>query len=196
MIIKYGALGHVMKIVAFVGMPASGKSEASHVAEGMGIPRVIMGDVVREEVRLRGLEPTDKNTGMVATSLREDESMDAIARRCIPKIHDLIDEGAEIVVVDGVRGIAEVNLFRAEFGHDFDLIAIDSPIEVRLSRVKQRGRSDDMSDLEGLRIRDERELGWGLGEAIESADVVIDNDGELSDFRHEIANILANIDML
>lgn len=185
-----------MKIVAFVGMPASGKSVASQVAEEMGIPRVIMGDVVREEVKLRCLEPTDKNTGMVATSLRKDESMDAIARRCIPKINDLIDEGAEIVVVDGVRGIAEVNLFRAEFGHDFDLIAIHSSIELRLERVRQRGRSDDMADLEGLRIRDERELGWGLGEAIESADVVIDNDGSLSDFRHEIVELLGNIDML
>jgi len=44
-----------MKIIAFVGMPASGKSEASGVAKGLGIPVVNMGDVVREETANRGL---------------------------------------------------------------------------------------------------------------------------------------------
>ena len=39
-----------MKIIAFVGMPASGKSEASRIAAEMGIPVIIMGDVIRKEV--------------------------------------------------------------------------------------------------------------------------------------------------
>ena len=39
-----------MKIIAFVGMPASGKSEAARIAAKMGIPVVNMGDVIRKEV--------------------------------------------------------------------------------------------------------------------------------------------------
>ncbi|MCZ7397335.1 MAG: AAA family ATPase, partial [Candidatus Methanoperedens sp.] len=52
-----------MKIIAFVGMPASGKSEASAMARALNIPIVNMGDVVREETAKRGLPPTDENIG-------------------------------------------------------------------------------------------------------------------------------------
>ncbi len=75
-----------MKVIAFVGMPGAGKTEASNVARQMGIPVVIMGDVIREEAEKRGLPPTDENIGGVASQLRKEEGMDAIARRCIPKI--------------------------------------------------------------------------------------------------------------
>ena len=75
-----------MKLIAFVGMPASGKSEAAAIAKKLGIPVVNMGDVVREETARRGLPPTDENIGGTGTSLRTEEGMDVIAKRCVPKI--------------------------------------------------------------------------------------------------------------
>ena len=176
-----------MRIIAFVGMPASGKSEAASVVRDMGIAYINMGDVIREEVKKRGLEPTDSNIGGVATKLREKEGMDAVAKRCVPKIND---SSSDLVVVDGVRGIAEVEFFKEEFGNDFTLVFIDSPIKLRFERILSRGRSDDMSDLNALRIRDERELGWGLGKAIEVADIVIENTEELDDFKTKIREIM------
>ncbi|HEX59524.1 MAG TPA: hypothetical protein ENF26_05205, partial [Methanomicrobia archaeon] len=50
-----------MKIIAFVGAPASGKTEAANVARELGIPVISMGDVIREELRRRGLPLTDEN---------------------------------------------------------------------------------------------------------------------------------------
>lgn len=176
-----------MKIIAFVGMPASGKSEASSVARDLGINVVNMGDVIREEVMRRGLEPTDANTGGVANDLRDKEGMDAVAKRCVPKIRD---SGSDVVVVDGVRGISEVHCFKEAFGEDFTLVSIDAPIEVRFERVKSRGRSDDMADIEQLRTRDERELGWGMKEAMDVADVVIENISSLDEFKKRIVQIL------
>lgn len=178
-----------MKIIAFVGMPASGKSEASRIAAEMGIPVIIMGDVIRKEVLKRGLEPNDSNTGMVATDLRNCEGMDAVARRCISQIKEA---GSELVVVDGVRGIAEVECFRKEFGKGFVLISIYAPIEVRFSRVQKRGRSDDMNSIEGLRHRDERELSWGMGEAIDASNVEIENNFTLETFRKDVIEVLGN----
>ena len=159
-----------MKIIAFVGMPASGKSEAARIASKMGIPVINMGDVIRKEVLKRGLEPTDSNTGMVATDLRK----------------------CELVVVDGVRGIAEVECFRQEFGKGFILISIYAPIEVRFSRIQKRGRSDDMNSIDGLRRRDERELGWGMGEAIEASSIEIENSFSLETFRKDVIEVLSN----
>jgi len=178
-----------MKIIAFVGMPASGKSEASRIAAEMGIPVIIMGDVIRKEVLKRGLEPNDSNTGMVATDLRKCEGMDAVSRRCISQIRET---GSELVVVDGVRGIAEVECFRQEFGKGFILISMYAPIEIRFSRVQKRGRSDDMNSIEGLRQRDERELSWGMGEAIEASNVEIENKSTLEAFRKDVVEVLGN----
>ncbi|AYK15205.1 MAG: dephospho-CoA kinase [Methanosarcina flavescens] len=178
-----------MKIIAFVGMPASGKSEAAKIASEMGIPVVNMGDVIRKEVLRRGLEPNDSNTGMVATQLRKCEGMDAVAIRCISQIYET---GSDLIVVDGVRGIAEVECFRREFGEGFILISIYAPIEVRFSRIKKRGRSDDMDSIEGLRRRDERELGWGMGEAIEASNVEIENNFTLETFRKDVIEVLSN----
>lgn len=180
-----------MKIIAFVGMPASGKSEASKVVREVGMDIVNMGDIIREEVKHRGLEPTDTNTGAVANDLRDKEGMDAVARRCVPKIREI---DRDVVVVDGVRGIAEVDLFRKEFGKDFYLIFLDAPLEMRFERVRKRGRSDDdMTLIEDLRRRDDREMNWGLREAIEAADITIENTSSLPDLLDNIRQTLEKL---
>lgn len=178
-----------MKIIAFVGLPLSGKTTASKIAEELGIPVVVMGDVVREEVRRRGLELTDENAGRVATELRENEGMDAIAKRCISKIREKLSERG-IVVVDGIRGIAEVERFREEFGDDFILINIEAPLEVRFERALKRKRDDDVKTLDDLKRRDERELSWNMGEAIRLADITIENVGGIDEFKEKVREVI------
>jgi dephospho-CoA kinase len=53
-----------------------------------------------------------------------------------------------------------------------------------------RGRSDDMQTIEELRIRDERELGWGLQEAMDVADIVIENTSTLEEFKKQIIDLM------
>ena len=179
-----------MKLIAFVGMPASGKSEAAAIARKLGIPVVNMGDVVREETARRGLAPTDENIGGTGTSLRKVEGMDVIAKRCVPKIR-LIK--TPVVVVDGTRNINEIEYFKKEFGNDFKLIGIHTPFEIRFERVRKRARSDDMNSMEELKRRDEREKGWGLEKAIEKADITIDNTGTIEKFLDQIEQLLGKI---
>lgn len=175
-------------IVAFVGYPLSGKSTAAEVAKELGIPVVTMGDVVREEALKRGLEPNSGNLGKIASELREKEGMDAIAKRCIPRIRSM----GRVVFVDGIRGIAEVNTFKKAF-EDFALIAIECPIEIRLERAKQRKRSDDVLSVDELIERDRREESWGLKEAMEVADFTIENKGDLEEFREKVREILRKL---
>ncbi|OFV68056.1 MAG: dephospho-CoA kinase [Candidatus Syntrophoarchaeum caldarius] len=174
------------KVIAWVGYPASGKSEASRVAASMGIPVVVMGDIVRKEARRRGFKEEDVSIGAVAEDLRKNEGMDAIAKRSIPCI--MKKEG--VVVVDGVRGIAEVDRFRAEFGNDFFLVAILSPFKLRFERMQKRGRGDDGLTEAAFKARDLREEGWGLRDAIEASDIVIQNEGDLDAFSKEVYQVL------
>ena len=176
-----------MKVVGVVGMPASGKTEAAEVARDEGVPVVSMGDVIREEVELRGLEPTDENMGRVGVALREKEGDDAVARRCASEIRS---KDSPVVVVDGVRSADEAEFFHEEFGEDFILVSVEAPFETRLERVRSRGRSDDVEAADELRERDERELGYGMGEAIDEADVTVQNDGTLEQFREEFRAVL------
>ena len=178
-----------MKVIGVVGLPASGKGEFSLIAAGMGIPVVVMGDVIRQEVKAAGLEPTDTNFGATANRLRAENGMDAIARLCIPAIRKL---AAPLVLIDGIRGDAEVALFREVFS-GFRLISIDSSFENRLARIAARARSDDFTSAEALRNRDERELGWGLGKALDHADIRIGNNGTLEEFSREVRVLLDGI---
>lgn len=182
--------GMKLKIIAFVGMPASGKSEASNIAREMHIPVVTMGDVIRKEVALRGADPADG--GKIADSLRHEEGMDAVAKRCIPLIREAMEVNpSDILVIDGVRGISEVTFFRKALGDEFLLvsIAIDSTIEERFDRIMLRRRGDDMNTIEGLRKRDELEISWGMGEAIKAADRTIENRGTLEEYRFRIRKL-------
>ncbi|MCX8172489.1 MAG: AAA family ATPase [Archaeoglobaceae archaeon] len=175
-------------IIAFVGYPLSGKSTAAEVAKEFGIPVVVMGDVIREEAISRGIEPNSENLGRIANELREREGMDAVAKRCISKIRSL----GSIVLVDGIRGIAEVQTFKKAF-EDFVLIAIESPPELRFERAKRRGRSDDVLTIEDLYERDRREESWGLKKAIEVADFTIENTGSIEDFRDKVHALLKKL---
>jgi predicted RNA binding protein with dsRBD fold (UPF0201 family)/dephospho-CoA kinase len=181
-----------MRVIAFVGLPLSGKTTASKVAEEMGIPVVCMGDVVREEAKKRGLPLTDEVLGSIASELRQKEGLDAIAKRCIPIIRE---KGKEIgiVVVDGIRGIAEVETFKKAFGDDFILIAIEAPLEVRFQRALKRKRSDDVKSIEELKERDKRELSWNLGEAMKIANFTVENNSGLEEFKDKIRGILEEL---
>ena len=180
-------------VFAFVGAPAAGKTEAASVAKEFDIPVITMGEVIREELRKRGLPLNDKNAGRVANELREREGLDAIAKRCIPLIKEekkTAGKNKKVVVVDGIRGIAEVETFKKEFGPHFVLVRVDAPLQLRYERIKTRGRGDDLLSLKEFENREEREFGWGMEEAMKKADKVIKNEGSLEEFKEQIRAVL------
>ena len=178
-----------MKVIGVVGMPASGKGEFSRIAQGMGIPVIVMGDMIRKAVLEAGLEPNDTNFGATANRLRAERGMDAIARLCVPEI---LRQSSSLVLVDGIRGDTEVALFRRTFA-DFTLIRIESMFENRLARIAARARSDDFTTADALHNRDARELGWGLGNALREADIHLINDGTLEEFSRAVQHLLAQL---
>ncbi|HUV02138.1 MAG TPA: AAA family ATPase [Desulfobacteria bacterium] len=184
-----------IQVLAFVGAPAAGKTIAATVAKDMDLPIITMGDVIRGELKRQGLPLSDETAGRIATELREREGLDAIAKRCIPRIRAVLGSvGGEakktVVVIDGIRGTAEVERFKKEFGPDFTLVRVDTPLIRRYERIKARGRADDALTLEEFKEREEREKGWGMGEAMEKADKVVKNEGSLDSFKKEIRRIL------
>lgn len=178
-----------IRVIGVVGMPASGKGEFSRIAQEMGIPVIVMGDMIRRAVQEAGLEPNDANFGATANRLRAERGMDAIAQLCVPEIHR---QTAPLVLVDGIRGDTEVALFRRHFS-GFTLISIESSFENRLARIAARARSDDFTTADALHNRDNRELGWGLGNALKEADICLKNEGTLAEFTASVQHLLKDL---
>lgn len=178
-----------MKVIGVVGLPASGKGEFSKIAAGMGIPVIVMGDMIRKAVSEAGLEPNDTNFGATANRLRAEGGMGAIAKLCIPEIQK---RSAPLVLIDGIRGDAEVALFR-QFFSGFVLISIDASFGNRLARIAARARSDDFTSADALRNRDMREQKWGLLNAVKTADLHISNEGTLDEFAIAVHALLRRI---
>jgi dephospho-CoA kinase len=178
-----------MTVIGTVGLPGSGKSEAAAVARELNLPVVTMGDVIRQACRDRGFDPATHH-GEMARTLREENGPDAIAQESLPMIEDYLEE-SDTVVVDGIRSDVEVERFVEAFGDDFVLVEITAPDAERAERLDLRGR--DASAAEGgesIDERDERELGFGMGEAMEAADVTVHNDGTLEAFHEQIRTLL------
>jgi dephospho-CoA kinase len=184
-----GDAGNEPAVVGIVGLPGSGKSEAAAVAETLGVPVVVMGDIIREACRERGLDPATDH-GQVARALRAENGPAAIAEASLPAIRTaLADTGT--VVVDGIRSDVEVACFEAAFGEAFTLVSIEAPFETRAERLDLRGRDAGVEEGgEALADRDERELKFGMGEAMDRADVTVENTGSLDAFRERITELL------
>ena len=177
-----------MKIIAFTGMPFSGKSEAVKIAKEQGIPVVRMGDMIWEETKKQGLELNDQNVGMIANNMRKTHGKDIWAKKTIKKINSMKE--TELLVIDGIRNIEEIETFEKELGKNFVLIAIEVSDETRHKRALMRGRNDDSMDPDLIKQRDRRELSWGLGNVIAIADSVVTNEGKLEDFKTKIKKLL------
>lgn len=180
----------LMKVIGIVGMPGSGKSDAADVARSMGIPVVVMGDIIRQEVAGSGQAIGPETLRSMMVCLREKHGKNVVAERCIPLIRSF--RSRKIVVVDGLRSLDEVKVFRREFPN-MNVIAVHSSPKTRYDRLKERRRTDDPDTWKDSYNRDRLELDIGIGEVIALADVVVSNEGSQSEFRENMRRTLLKV---
>jgi dephospho-CoA kinase len=152
-------------------MPGAGKSTVASFLREKGFSVVTMGDAVREEARIQGLEPTDANLGKLMLKLRQDLGEGAIAHLVLKKLKRDGSDGN--TVIDGIRSIPEVEVLR-QVGH-VKLLAIHASRETRLKYLQERARADAPTSSNEFVDRDKRELSVGISEAIALADETLSN---------------------
>jgi dephospho-CoA kinase len=176
-----------MQVIVVTGMPGAGKEEFVQVARSLGYDVVRMGDVVRVEAKKQGITDTDKGIGGFADQERRLNGFDIWAKRSV--LHVL----SERTIIDGSRGLDELEVFRKAFGKGVLLVAIHSNAASRFLRLKKRGRPDAPTSLTEFQERDKRELGWGLGDLMAMADVMLLNDDEIDEFKARVKAFLAGL---
>lgn len=170
----------VEKIILVAGMPGSGKGVVSEVAKSLGIPVIIMGDVLREIAISKGLEINDANLGKLALDLRKKIGRHIIALYSLEKAKRLKND---IVLIEGLRNIEEYDYLKQNV-KNLVLIAVHASPKTRFERLRKRGRKDDPKTFEDFEARDRRELKMGIGSVIALADIMLVNeDISLDEFR-------------
>ena len=169
-------MGHA---VAVCGMPGSGKGEFADIIAANGIPVRSMGDMIRAEVKARGIEGGPTIYGEIAANLRAKYGEDILAVRLADEVTELMKTNP-LVLIEGMRGSAEYEIFNSRWKPNFSSIAITANPELRFQRTQKRGRLED-GDREQFQIREEREAGWGLYSLIENADFSLNNESSLED---------------
>ena len=170
-------------------MPGAGKSEVANAFRNAGYPLIIMGDVIREETRNRGLEANPENTKKVMLELREMHGFGAIATRCLDT---LCKQDSEIIVIEGCRSIAEIDVFD-DYAQKVTTICVHASPKIRFSRLQDRNREDAPSSWEIFRERDIREISVGLGGVIALSDVMLINEGTLENIRNLSKELVAKL---
>ena len=197
------------KVLVLTGLPGSGKSVASEIAKTMNIPIIIMGNVIRRETAERGLEPNSRNIGMVAMDLREKFGDDVVLQRIWPIISEELKQN-NLVIIDGMRSIAEKNALVQLMGFEPEILAILASEDIRNSRLIERKRSDDVDmelieddkktkiqfkfkKNEAISERDAREKGWGVESLLDQAHYQLLNEDSLDLFRISVKALLERL---
>jgi len=168
-----------LKIIIITGMPGAGKSEVASAFHNAGIPLIIMGDVIRQETRNRGLETNPENTKKVMLELRELHGPGAVATRCLD---GLCKHESDIIVIEGCRSIAEIDVFD-DYAEEVIVVCVHTSPKIRYSRLQERNREDAPSNWEVFRERDIREVSVGLGAVIALSDIMLINEGTIDQIR-------------
>jgi dephospho-CoA kinase len=141
------------KLIVVLGLPGCGKDIVALVIKAQGIPVYGLGDVVRKEVRRRGLPITKEIQEDVAKDMRMKHGMDIFAR-LLGKA--LAKEQAPVICINGPRTLDEVE-YLGQYGNVVT-VEIVADEQKRFERCKKRGNQWDPKTIEDLRMREKSNL--------------------------------------
>ena len=182
-----------IKIIAFVGLTGSGKSEAVSYVTALGHPRIYGGGLIVEGVKKRGLDVTPENEKMYREEMRREYGNDYFIKKVIDQMHHLIDAGQRRLVFDGLYAWTEYKALKHEFPGELTVVAVVAPKHIRHHRLTQR-------PIRPLTIEEANHRDWAEIENIEKggpiaiADYYIDNSGDRDTFHREIDDILKRVE--
>lgn len=178
-------------LIAFVGMPGAGKSEAVAYIEKKNIPFVRFGDLTDQILKEQGLDINPENERIYREKIRQELGMAAYAIKAKPKI-DLALQKENVLTIDGVYSWEEYKYLKKEYPN-LKLIYIFTEPEKRHSRLAVRQIRPLTKEEAEKRDYDEVEK-LNKGGTIAAADYIINNDSDnMQDLYRKIDELLERL---
>jgi len=179
------------KVIAVLGMPGSGKSEAIEFLQSRyRWPKVYFGDVTFNEMKRRGLDRNQANERLVREDLRNIHGDDYYAQEVIKMIEGLGD--APIVLVESLYSGDEYRVLKHHFGDDFATIAIHARPKLRHERLLSRPERP-------LSLQESEERDWAQlnrltqGTPIALSDYMVINQGSREELQANLEQAVQSI---
>jgi dephospho-CoA kinase len=176
-------------LIGLTSRNAAGKDEVARcLVERHGFRYFSLSDVLREELVREGLPVTRENLIRKGNDLRLSQGPGVLAEKALETLRE-----EEKAVVVSIRNPGEVEALRRRA--DFLLVGVDAPVELRFSRAKARGRTDDAASLEDFIRQEQAELAGDshqqqLDRCFRMADRVLVNEGTLEELFSKVEKIL------
>jgi len=175
-----------MKVIGVVGLNGSGKDElVDYLHQRYGVPVLSAGDIARDIAAEEGVYPTRANLHDISQRYIAQYGKDYFMKRLIERIEK---KRWKAVGITGIRTPTDVRTLQEHFGEDFFLVHVEvSDPRIRYERTKQRGEARDPRTYEEFLQQDktEEEI-FQISEAIQYADITINNNGSLEAFHRKI----------
>ena len=177
-------------IIGITGYYASGKDTVAEYLETKSFYHSSLSDMIRDEIRRRGLKITRENLIKVGNELRQTRGNAVLAEMALEKID--LDKH---YVFSSIRSEAEAK--RLMQRQDFVLVRVTSPIQVRLQRIVARNSEEDPKTLDELKEKEAQERSndpskQQLHKVDKLAKVTITNNGNLEELNNKIDKFLKN----
>ncbi len=178
------------RIIAFVGMAGSGKSEViDYLQNKYRWPNIYFGNVIFEEMKKEGLEETQDNERITREKLRNEEGMGVCATRSLVKINEA-QEGSRVVLIESLYSWDEYKILKRAYGDILKVVAIYSSPALRFSRLQNRPVRP-LKTFEEFEKRDWTEIeNTAKGGPIAVADYTIVNDSTLDEMKKEVDRVI------
>ena len=175
------------KIIAVIGMPGSGKTEAVKFFVENKYARVYFGEVVMNEIETLGISVNEANERTVRENLRKELGMGAMAIKSLDKINRLFENSN--VVIESLYSWEEYKIIKQKYDKSFKLLCIFTSKDLRYKRLGDRpfrplsriqAESRDYAEIENL----------DKGGPIALADYTVINDGTIDELKKNLKNYL------
>lgn len=188
------------KVICVTGLCGAGKSVISDYLVKKNYQFLRFGQITLDEVKRRGLEPSEALEREIREEIRAKHGMAAFAILNLPKFDQLIKNGN--VVGDGLYSFEEYKVMKEHFGNNLKVIAVYAPPKLRYDRISSRVMTADDKDLrnrsftkEEAKARDYAEIEkLNKGGTIAMADYTIINTKDLDYLLRQMDEIIKEID--
>lgn len=176
-------------ILGITGEMGSGKGTiAKHIMQQHKGTSHRFSTILRDVLDRLYLDQSRENIQILSMILRKNYSEDILAKSMY---HDVENDEHDIVVVDGVRRMADI-VFLKELPH-FKLIYVEADMQNRYERIVKRGENTDdaCKTFEEFKAEHDADSEIQIRDLKNYANHVIDNDKAYADLYKQVDEIIA-----